>query len=463
MNSLPACQLSRIQGLVNNIYAETHRASNNDEYLPTGRHENATVPFWMDTLCVPVGHEDLRKAAIRRMAEVYRGADRVLVLDSFILTLPRSAHIIEKYVRIHLSSWHHRLWTLQEGQLAPRLFFQFEDGPESFYDMSYSERHSLDVRDPTVLCSPLRLLCITELEIFYRYFEQARSDDVHGINIVTRMRSCAKYLRNRQTSKSEDEPICIATILGLDSGPLLAQKDPARRMASFYDSVRHFDPRIIFHEHPRLHQEGFGWAPRSFLRQTPDLIAMREGGLEWDDRPELATLIPGGGGLPVRWPGFEVIGLGPLNAGSWAFIRPWVGGNFGIPMQWDYGRQVPWWSHTYKLEVLPEVDEGNPRLDNAASRYAVILPIRLDPDALSGPGVTGILGSIESETPETPMMLSTDGHPASHSTAYSGLHRLPLRYVCRVRVNMPMPDTVPQGCSFAWALVCSGDQEWCLR
>jgi hypothetical protein len=99
------------------------------------------VPFWIDTLCVPVGEKnhypggdtkrDLRKEAIRQMAEIYRQGDRVLVLDSFILTLPRSADVVDKYLRIHLSTWHHRLWTMQEGQLASRLFFQFRDGAES--------------------------------------------------------------------------------------------------------------------------------------------------------------------------------------------------------------------------------------------------------------------------------------------------------------------------------------------
>ncbi|KAJ8116522.1 hypothetical protein ONZ43_g4425 [Nemania bipapillata] len=80
-NAMLRCQLSRIQSLVNKLYPEV---------------TNENVPFWIDTLCVPVGktHRELRSRAIRQMSEIYRVADRVLVLDSFILPLSRSASIV---------------------------------------------------------------------------------------------------------------------------------------------------------------------------------------------------------------------------------------------------------------------------------------------------------------------------------------------------------------------------------
>src|SRR3954464_13510954 len=56
-NSLWACQLSRIQSLLNELYSEPHRALDHDHAQETSR-EDGMVPFWLDTLCVPVGYEN---------------------------------------------------------------------------------------------------------------------------------------------------------------------------------------------------------------------------------------------------------------------------------------------------------------------------------------------------------------------------------------------------------------------
>lgn len=37
--------------------------------------------FWMDTLCIPVGHKDLKLRAIRHITPIYAGAFNILVLD----------------------------------------------------------------------------------------------------------------------------------------------------------------------------------------------------------------------------------------------------------------------------------------------------------------------------------------------------------------------------------------------
>src|SRR3954454_8774778 len=141
-NSLLRCQLSRIQGLVDRLYAEQHLVSGGVGpsrviQLVPREEEQQQVGFWMDTLCVPIGdkYRAHRKSAIRKMGDIYNKADRVLVLDSLIQEIPRSSGIIDKFACIHVSRWHHRLWTLQEAQLAGSLFFQFLDGAETFQDM----------------------------------------------------------------------------------------------------------------------------------------------------------------------------------------------------------------------------------------------------------------------------------------------------------------------------------------
>ena len=105
------------------------------------------------------------------MGNIYEKADRVLVLDSLIQEIPRPSSIIDKFVRIHVSKWNHRLWTLQEAQLARSLFFQFRDGAETFQDMAWP-----DHRDVMQICSPVRLNCATKLEEFYRTFRGLNED-----------------------------------------------------------------------------------------------------------------------------------------------------------------------------------------------------------------------------------------------------------------------------------------------
>lgn len=102
-NSLPICQLSRLQLTVNRLYPQNginRRQSN--------------VAFWMDTLCVPVQdeYEAYCKQAIAQMRGIYQRADAVLVLDNWHQGISRSVNITEKTVRMYLANWQR---SLQEG------------------------------------------------------------------------------------------------------------------------------------------------------------------------------------------------------------------------------------------------------------------------------------------------------------------------------------------------------------
>jgi hypothetical protein len=108
------------------------------------------IPFWMDTLCCPVGkkHKNLRLDTIRKMENIYRRADRVLVLDDGIQKCPLSAPVVEKTALIYMSNWLRRLWTLQEGILAKDLYFQYKGGPDSVYafDQLYQDSKFADAK-----------------------------------------------------------------------------------------------------------------------------------------------------------------------------------------------------------------------------------------------------------------------------------------------------------------------------
>jgi hypothetical protein len=109
-NSLPRCQLVRIQALVNVQYPK----------------ELHPIPFWMDTLCVPLDRS-LRKKAIQGMKSIYQQADKVLVLDTTLEHYTLSPDPLINLTRIAFSAWMQRLWTYQEGILASELVFQFRD------------------------------------------------------------------------------------------------------------------------------------------------------------------------------------------------------------------------------------------------------------------------------------------------------------------------------------------------
>lgn len=50
------------------------------------------VPFWIDSLCLPVTNHEARRIAIAEMERVYKGATRVLVLDSGLVTVSAHQH-----------------------------------------------------------------------------------------------------------------------------------------------------------------------------------------------------------------------------------------------------------------------------------------------------------------------------------------------------------------------------------
>ncbi|RDW78988.1 uncharacterized protein DSM5745_05840 [Aspergillus mulundensis] len=487
-NALWACQLSRLQSLVNELWRSSgsnpsaYQAPHDDNAI---HYEIEQVPFWLDTLCVPVGTEnrhpggdrtrDLRKAAIAQMAAIYQRASRVLVLDASISALPRSTDIVDKYLQVHLSNWHHRLWTMQEGQLARRLFFQFRDGAESFEDMKRAELRVWEGRAPRNLCAPLRLLCAVELEAFYRAAELSGHDASH-LDVTARMRSCARYLRSRETSRSEDEPVCVAGILGLggDSGAreILARDGADARMATFYDLVGCFDPRIIFHNHPRLPVDGYRWAPRSFLRQVPDLIVSRgNGGMP----AAAAVLIPNGGGLPVQFGGFEFScdgdDLMPQLGCSPVLIRPVTDGRgWGPRYAGDY--KTPWFATAFEMEVH-DVLEGSDALPCArpGQRWAVIWDGCLERQSLPE-SVPAVMGIIDAETPPRPatdleiqQTVWTEGiGPYQYQfPAYSAPRWISVRYICRANITMPVQETVSENDTFLAVWAYGRQQMWCLR
>ncbi|KAF2649247.1 hypothetical protein K491DRAFT_683994 [Lophiostoma macrostomum CBS 122681] len=109
-NELPLCQLNYIGQKVMNVL-EFRRP----------------VAFWIDTLCVPLQSE-VRGMAILSMRKVYKNAFATLVLDDTLESWKDSGSHVDRMVKLHISDWVKRLWTLQEGALAKKVFVQFGSG-----------------------------------------------------------------------------------------------------------------------------------------------------------------------------------------------------------------------------------------------------------------------------------------------------------------------------------------------
>ena len=331
-NSLPRCQLEKLQLLVDNLY----------------RPKERPVLFWIDTICVPV-EPGLRNKAIGLMRRSYQEADKVLVIDKSILNVHLSRYPGEPLWRIFSSPWMKRLWTFQEGMFARSLYFQFGEGAikiehekmshwvydsllidvqagewsqdrsevvlrratiwaeQSFttflkvkrFPEGYENKFSLGENE--MLGQPpanLRGLFFEELLLMDPIISTGSIDlgpiipfkqlSSQGIEFIL------NNVQRRTTSKISDEPICIASLLGLDLG-FLTKIPTAQRMRAFFLMLKEVPAYIMFSLVPRLPDHGFRWAPTSFLALSKQRINLSI---------KKALGYPTESGLLVRYPGF---------------------------------------------------------------------------------------------------------------------------------------------------------------
>ncbi|KAK0462720.1 hypothetical protein IW261DRAFT_177955 [Armillaria novae-zelandiae] len=225
---LPTCQINRLAGIARRL-------------IPSGA-------FWMDALCVPE-KRDLRRRAIGLMAETYRNADAVLVIDSGIRSCSRSAPLEERLLQIISSGWMQRLWTLQEALLARKLIFEFADGFSTLDELiPIQEEDLLDV-----------LLTQLSAEIFrLTKYQRYATSNGFGIGDV------AQSLRWRTTSRAGDETLAISGLLNVDAFELV-NLPASQRMTTLLLRVRKLPSNIIFMPGPKLNQSCFRWAPRTMM------------------------------------------------------------------------------------------------------------------------------------------------------------------------------------------------------
>lgn len=293
MNGLPICQLSRLQTLVNDLYT-THP----DVSPRCNSQSESSTRFWIDALCVPLHDEECRRFAICEMRDVYALADRVLVLDSWILKGSTEDPISERTTRLMMSNWQRLLWTLSEAVLARNLYIQFENASEHTERLLDECRdhfkYSAEFYDGTPAYGLVKALPVL-------WFGS-------GFPLFKRFDALVYHIGQRTTSWPSDETICFSNLLGLATTLLLdiPREDLQARMAKFLRMVGTFRQQIIFDNGPRCQALGFGWAPATFLNKLEATVVTDRG--EGDGR--VGNLDPCGG-LLVTYPGIRLGLVGP--------------------------------------------------------------------------------------------------------------------------------------------------------
>lgn len=242
----------------------------------------------------------IMKRIVTDMAVVYPKADRVLILDADLLLFDSQPAIQHKnyneiFMRIRLSRWMQRLWTLQEGILASDLWLQFKDGPQRFHDL----RDTMENLVNSDALSPVDVVYPTVVFAFDRILRFPRGQDVQKRQI----NSLYNLLLYRSTKHSEDEAILLGSIMLLSKDDRVKIQQPQAghvRLQQYIGAVGSCSREIIFSRGARMSEEGWRWAPMTFL--PIDLKSQ----LQINEQAKIEKLDPAGDGLLVRGPRFQI-------------------------------------------------------------------------------------------------------------------------------------------------------------
>lgn len=246
-NALPSCQIQHLIQLIKAI----------------GPSDTA---LWIDTISVPMNPE-YKRLSISRLQAVYSTASSVLVIDRHLQKV--GTHWLEMRLQLLCSEWMRRLWTLQEGRLASRLYIQFR-----YQAVPMAELLKTDFKPH------IRL----DADVFgHLYLDTGEKTKMHfgkQENINERLLDLATVLSRRSVTIASDEPICIATLLGLS----LKEFSSFPTMADIYRSLPSLPQDLLFIHAPRLQTAGFRWAPSTFLEQGFQRFSKQKATAIWNEQ-----------------------------------------------------------------------------------------------------------------------------------------------------------------------------------
>ncbi|KAL8689087.1 MAG: hypothetical protein Q9218_005156 [Villophora microphyllina] len=220
------------------------------------------------------------------MYRTYNEAFVVLVLDQSLAAYDvKAIGFCEASLRIVLSRWVTRLWTLQEGALPARtnkLLFRFRDFAVQIWTLYH---HVATVSHKTIQWRALASGIMRRFHTFTHLFNVDNPESQ-----AAPFRDLVRALRYRSVTVPSDEPLIIATLLALDLNPILAEP-PHSRMNTLWKllgvSPRGIPKDLLFHIGPTLSEPGLRWAPRSLLLGNEHFFFRRPG--PHDDQGYLIT------------------------------------------------------------------------------------------------------------------------------------------------------------------------------
>jgi hypothetical protein len=274
-NAVPLCQLTKLQDEVTKLY--------DGEETP-----NPIVPFWIDTLMIPLEPQAKAKA-IMGMDQVYSCADKVLVFDASLESISAKEDPQELMMYIYTCPWMGRLWTLQEAFLARQLFFKFAGKSLAIEDLARLFRQKLLEEDIDCLKqtqteteaqreeykydNALKAMMTDRLATYMRNDGVVTDDDdildIYALRTfaMNRLMFLRIYAWNskkmntlresgqldfeqmaipmnyRASSKAEDEPLCLALIAGVSVRGLMqipAEQRMEQLFGQFDEVKSHF-------------------------------------------------------------------------------------------------------------------------------------------------------------------------------------------------------------------------------
>ena len=268
-NALPRCQLLNIGKLIQGLDIDSRARDVQEDHATErdSRKEKEELLLWCDTLCCPVQPKVAKDLALEYMHRTYQDATYVLVLDSSLRHCDiNKLGIDEVSMRILISPWTRRLWTLQEGALpsvANKLWFQLA-------------HKALNIRQLRINANKKFLTTIGQKGIAGDMIKRLSSFATVFLKDGTLraeadLENVINALRYRSVSIPSDEPLLIGNLLGIDIAQILNGDDgtAALRMSRLWRVMASASlgiPRsLLFRVGPRLAERGLRWAPATFL------------------------------------------------------------------------------------------------------------------------------------------------------------------------------------------------------
>jgi len=290
-NSLPTCQMTRLQGLVNKFQPIVNNPLKQPR--PTLLEDKASSEFdiqhcphiWIDTLCIPRESPSAaesekqemnryRQLAITQMNDTFARASAVLVLDAELVMIPCNQpfpELLHQFIiRLKVCGWMKRVWTYLEALLGgKRLYVQFNGG--ALHIWSAREKLQLERSwnpQNDITCKVISELC--ELYSFWvRYVQPGPLIKSIDGKLLERFLS---DIRRRSTTRQGDEYLCLAITLRIpqDQLSLLIQTPIEERARVIVQNFKSFPRSIIFSPGQKLLNDGYRWVCSSFWQTIID-------------------------------------------------------------------------------------------------------------------------------------------------------------------------------------------------